>query len=141
MVLGQTVQTTATTVFDDSLAGGLAALTAGTVVEVHALFDAASGRYIATRIEDEDNTSFYKLRGVIANLDTTAKTFTIGSEVINYAGLTVAELPACWPTVSACACGCRPRKWLASGWPWRCARACARSKTARTPTCAAPSPR
>ena len=93
VVLGQTVQTTATTVFDDSLAGGLAALTAGTVVEVHALFDAATGRYIATRIEDEDNTSFYKLRGVIANLDTTAKTFTIGSEVISYAGLTVAELP------------------------------------------------
>lgn len=93
VVLGQTVRTTATTVFDDSLAGGLAALTAGTVVEVHALFDAANGSYIATRIEDEDNTSFYKLRGVITNLDTSAKTFTIGSEVINYAGLTVAELP------------------------------------------------
>jgi hypothetical protein len=60
---------------------------------VHAQFDAASGSYIATRIEDEDNTSFYKLRGLIANLDTAAKTFTIGSEVINYAGLTVADLP------------------------------------------------
>jgi Domain of unknown function (DUF5666) len=93
VVLGQTVRITSTTVFDDSLVGGLAALTAGTVVEVHALFDAASGSYIATRIEDEDNTSFYKLRGLIANLDTAAKTFTIGSEVINYAGLTVADLP------------------------------------------------
>ena len=92
-VLGQTVRITTTTVFDDSLVGGLAALTAGTVVEVHALFDAASGSYIATRIEDEDNTSFYKLRGLIANLDTLAKTFTIGSQVINYAGLTVADLP------------------------------------------------
>jgi hypothetical protein len=93
VVLGQTVQTTATTVFDDSLAGGLTALTPGTVVEVHALFDAASRRYIATRIEDEDNTSFYKLRGAISNLDTTGKTFTIGSEVISYAGLEVADLP------------------------------------------------
>ncbi len=37
--------------------------------------------------------SFYKLRGVIANLDTTAKTFTMGGEVISYAGLTLAELP------------------------------------------------
>jgi hypothetical protein len=93
VVLGQTVRTTTTTVFDDSLAGGLAALTAGAVVEVHALFDAASGSYVATRIEGEDDTSFYKLRGVIANLDAAAKTFTLGGEVISYAGLTVAELP------------------------------------------------
>jgi hypothetical protein len=93
VVLGQTVRTTATTVFDDSLAGGLAALAVGQVLEVHALFDAATGRYIATRIEAEDDTSFYKLRGVIANLDTTAKTFTLGGEVINYAGLEVAEPP------------------------------------------------
>jgi hypothetical protein len=93
VVLGQTVRTTATTVFDDSLPGGLAALTAGAVVEVHALFDAASGSYIATRIENEDDSSFYKLRGVIANLDTAAKTFTIGGEVINYEGLTAAEVP------------------------------------------------
>ncbi len=92
VVLGQTVQTTANTVFDDSLPGGLGALPVGAVVEVHALFDAASGNYIATRIEDEDDTSFYKLRGVIANLDTTAKTFTLGGEVISYGGLTVAEL-------------------------------------------------
>jgi len=93
VVLGQTVQTTPNTLFDDGLAGGLAALTAGTVVEVHALFDAASGHYVATRIEGEDSSSFYKLRGVIANLDTTAKTFTIGGALINFAGLTVAELP------------------------------------------------
>jgi hypothetical protein len=93
VVLGQTVRTTATTVFDDRLAGGLAALAVGQVLEVHALFDAATGRYIATRIEAEDDTSFYKLRGVIANLDTTAKTFTLGGEVINYAGLEVAEPP------------------------------------------------
>jgi len=93
VVLGQTVQTTPNTVFDDGMAGGLAALTAGTVVEVHALFDAASGHYVATRIEGEDSSSFYKLRGVIANLDTTAKTFTVGGALINFAGLTVAELP------------------------------------------------
>jgi len=93
VVLGQTVQTTPNTVFDDGMAGGLAALTAGTVVEVHALFDAASGHYVATRIEGEVSSSFYKLRGVIANLDTTAKTFTIGGALINFAGLTVAELP------------------------------------------------
>lgn len=92
-VMGQPVQTTASTVFDDRLAGGLAALTAGTVVEVYALFDAASGHYVATRIEDEAGTAFYKLRGVIADLDPVAETFTIGGQVISYAGLPVAERP------------------------------------------------
>ncbi len=92
-VLGQSVQTTANMVFDDSLGGGLAGLAAGTVVEVHALYDAAGSRYIATRIEAEPGAAFYKLRGVIANLDTGTKTFTLGGEVINYGGLTVADLP------------------------------------------------
>jgi hypothetical protein len=90
VVLGQTVETRASTVFDDSLGGGLAT---GTVVEVHALFDAATGRYIATRIEAEPETSFYKLRGLIANLDPIAKTFTLGDAKISYAGLVVADFP------------------------------------------------
>lgn len=93
VVLGQTVEIKPATVFDDSLPGGLAALTAGTVLEVHGLFDAATGRYVATRLEAKPGASFYKLRGIVANLDTAAKTFTLGGEVINYAGLIVAGLP------------------------------------------------
>ena len=93
-VLDQTVQITATTVFEDSLAGGFAALTAGKVVEIHALFDATTGRYAATRIEDETGATAFRLRGVIAALDTTAKTFRIGAAVINYAGIAAADLPA-----------------------------------------------
>lgn len=79
-VLGQTVTVTDTTVY--SAAGGLAALAAGNIVEVHALYDAATASYRATRIELEDSTSHYKLRGVISDLG--ADTFRIGGATINY---------------------------------------------------------
>lgn len=94
VVLGQTVEVKPETVFDDSLAGGLAALSAGVVVEVHALFDASSGHYIATRIEDKANALAFKLRGVVSALDGTAKTFRIGDALISYANINPADLPA-----------------------------------------------
>ncbi len=93
VVLGQTVLVTPTTVFDDSLAGGLAGLGVGTVIEVHAQFDAATAKYTATRIESKTDATSYRLRGVVANLDSAAKTFTIGAEVINYAGVATATMP------------------------------------------------
>ncbi len=93
VVLGQTVLVTETTVFDDSLAGGLGALSVGAVIEVHAQFDAATAKYSATRIEPKADATAYRLRGVVANLDTAAKTFTVGGEIINYAGVAAAALP------------------------------------------------
>ena len=39
--------------FDDSLAGGFAGLRWARCVEMHALFDASTGHYVATRIEDK----------------------------------------------------------------------------------------
>lgn len=92
-VLGQTVVVTTSTVFDDTLSGGLAALTAGQVVEVYGILDPANGRIVATRIEAEDVAVSYKLRGRIANVDTVAKTFTINGQVISYAGLPAAMVP------------------------------------------------
>lgn len=91
-VLGQVVDVTSTTVFDDSLGAGLAAVTAGTVIEVHGLRDAATGRIVATRVEPESTATAYKLRGTVSSLDTTAKTFSIGGAAISYAG--VATVPA-----------------------------------------------
>ena len=96
VVLGQTVQVTATTLFDDRLVGGLAGLVAGTsVVEVHGLLDVATGVYTATRIEPKPNAPFFKLRGVVSNIDKTAHTFKIGSgtETISYDGI-LATVPA-----------------------------------------------
>ena len=87
-VLGQGVDVTSSTVFDDSLAGGLAAVATGAVVEVHGLLDSATGRISATRIEPESSATRYKLRGVVSALDSTAKTFRIGAATINYAGVT-----------------------------------------------------
>ncbi len=90
-VLGQVVDVTATTVFDDSLAAGLSAVAVGAVIEVHGLRDAATGHIVATRVEPESAVTAYKLRGSVASLDTTAKTFSIGGAAISYAG--VATVP------------------------------------------------
>ena len=91
-MLDQTIEIKPTTVFEAGLAG-LAAISVGQVLEIHALFDSASGRYVATRVEREDSAGAYRLRGRIAALDTTAKTFRIGDAVINYAGVPDANLP------------------------------------------------
>ena len=93
VTLGQTVEVRPETVFDDSLTGGLTGL-AGHVVEVHALFDAASGHYIATRVEDASNAAFFKLRGLVSKLDPGQKTFQIGEAQISYANVASADLPA-----------------------------------------------
>jgi hypothetical protein len=76
-MLGQTVLVTTSTLFDATLAGGLAAIAAGAVVEVYGILDTANARIVATRIEAEDSATAYQLRGRIANVDTTAKTFTM----------------------------------------------------------------
>jgi len=91
-VLGQTVAVTTSTVFDASIAGGLAGLSVGAVIEVHGLYDAANSRTVATRIELKAGATEYRLRGSISGLDTTAKTFSIGSELISYAS--AGEIPA-----------------------------------------------
>jgi Domain of unknown function (DUF5666) len=98
-LLDQTVVVSDTTVWDSNLAGGLAKvsdlLAAGPVLlEVHAQFDSATGRYLATRIEREDSLSSYKLRGTVAGLDTAATTFRIGNAVIHYGGIAAASRPA-----------------------------------------------
>lgn len=90
-ILSQFVDVTDTTVFDDSLAGGLSALVAGDIVEVHALFNTATQRYVAKRIELKPGAQYFKLRGVVSAL--TPTTFQIGDAVINYSGIAAAELP------------------------------------------------
>jgi Domain of unknown function (DUF5666) len=81
-VLGQTVLVVSDTVLDDSLTGGLSALRAGTVVEVHALFDPAENVYRASRIEPARSFTTYKLRGVVAALDTSARTLRMGQATV-----------------------------------------------------------
>lgn len=89
VVLGQTVQVTNTTVFDDSLSGGLAALQAGAVVKVYGTLDIATGTYTASRVEPKPDATSYSLRGVISALDPAAKTLTIGMTVIDVSATTL----------------------------------------------------
>jgi hypothetical protein len=90
-VLDQTVEIRAETVFAPGLSG-FAAMAVGQILEIHALFDGATGHYLATRVELEDNANEYRLRGLISALDTAAKAFRINDAVINYASVT--ELPS-----------------------------------------------
>ena len=93
-LLGQTVEIRPETVFDPTISGGLAGISVGQVLEIHALFNATSGHYIATRVEREDGAAVYKLRGLVSALNTTDKTFQIGTAVINYGGVAADQLPA-----------------------------------------------
>lgn len=95
VVLGQTVKITATTFFEDGLS--LASLVVGAVVEVHGFVDPLANTMAATRIESKPNAKAFKLQGAIKALNTTAKTFSIGTVTISYltadvpAGLTLAN--------------------------------------------------
>jgi hypothetical protein len=87
-VLGQTVKVAVETVFDERLPGGLAAVTVGRIVEVYALFDAATGSYNATRIEPRATAAQWRLRGPVTALDTVAKSLRIGAASFSYAAAT-----------------------------------------------------
>jgi len=90
--LGQTVDVTDNTLFGERITGGLAGITVGTVVEVNGALNVTTGHYTATRIDVRPNASYFRLRGVIAGLDTTAKTFKIGDALISYAGLSTSDV-------------------------------------------------
>ena len=92
VVFGQTVDIAASTVFGESLAGGQAALAFGTVVEVYARLDVATGRYAATRVDTRPAGTAFSLRGVVSDLDAVARSFSFGGARISYAG--VAAVPA-----------------------------------------------
>ncbi|MEO8805328.1 MAG: DUF5666 domain-containing protein [Burkholderiaceae bacterium] len=90
--LGQTVDVTDNTVFGERITGGLAGIAVGTVIEVNGALNVTTGHYIATRIDVRPNAPYFRLRGVISGLDTTAKTFKIGDALISYAGLATTDM-------------------------------------------------
>jgi len=86
-VLGQAVRVGATTVFDESLVGGLAGLGVGAVVEVYGQYDPAARRHVATRIEPAAGPALFKVRGAIDAIDPAAETMSIGGLLIDLGGL------------------------------------------------------
>ena len=86
VVLGQTVQVTTATFFDDSLTG-LPALAVGNIVEVHGFVDPLNNRLSATRLELKlpVNVKAFKLQGTVSAFDASAKTFKIGTLTVSFA--------------------------------------------------------
>ncbi len=85
VVLGQVVLTSTDTVFDDDIAGGFAGLAVAMSVEVSGHRD-ANGAIRATRVERHDVGDDFEVRGVVSGFDPVAKTFLLGSLLVNYAG-------------------------------------------------------
>lgn len=84
-LLGQTVRVGPLTVFDADIVGGLAGIAVGRSIEVYAQYDAASGRYQATRIDARDAAAGWHLRGPVAAVDTAAQRLRIGALDLDYA--------------------------------------------------------
>jgi len=82
-VLGQQVRVVSTTALD-GIAGGAAAIAAGSTVKVSSLYDRATGVYVATRIDPAPGAAHFAIRGAPSAIDTTARTFTIGGAVFSY---------------------------------------------------------
>jgi hypothetical protein len=84
VVLGQTVQVTGATLFDESLQpADLTSLQTGSLVEVSGFSNAAGG-IVASRIDLKAAGSNLQAKGVIAALDTTTHTFRINALTVDY---------------------------------------------------------
>jgi hypothetical protein len=91
-VFGQTVVVDGNTVFGN--ATGLADLSAGTALEVSGFPD-SSGQVRATRVEKKDApAASSKSKGIASNVNTSARTFTLGTLSVNYAGAQQINFPA-----------------------------------------------
>jgi hypothetical protein len=103
VVLGQTVQVTAGTAFDDSIPDdsgdgqrSLADLAVNDVVEVSGLRDAGNA-IRATRVELRGGAGDFELRGVISNLNIANETFSIGNLAVDYTGATLSDFGGAAP--------------------------------------------
>jgi hypothetical protein len=94
VVLGQTIDVLDTTVFDSRFPNGPFSISTGDVLQIFGTLDATTGHYVATRIEPAVDAPLFKLRGVVADLDTAARMFTIGGQAISCVNLSNSEIPA-----------------------------------------------
>ena len=93
IVLGQTIDVADTTVFGPSLPSGPFSISVGTVLEIFGMLDTTTGHYQATRIEANTDATFFKLQGLVSNLDSADRTFMIGGETISFASLAAGSVP------------------------------------------------
>lgn len=90
-VLGQTVVVNSNTFYKGFAAATFDQIAVGTFVEVYGL-KASDGSVLATLVERKqssaDLTNGYEARGVVSNLNTSLRTFNLGSLLIDYSNLT-----------------------------------------------------
>ena len=98
IIMGQNVTVDTNTLFESKVATipTIDMIAPGNIVEVNGYSD-GNGNTIATRIEVKavDITSYGKsieVKGVISNLDTVAKTFTLGSLSVDYSSASMGNL-------------------------------------------------
>lgn len=84
-LMGQRVVVNASTAYKG--ATGLAGLTSGDLVEVHGIAQ-ADGSVVATLIEKK-TVSVFSVRGAVSALNTTAKTFSVGTLLVDYSSSVV----------------------------------------------------
>jgi len=99
VVLGQVVHVDQKTIIDPSISGqSLGNLRPGVdVVEVSG-FVVGDGQLLATLVMRQAGTPHYEVQGFIKNHDATAKTFEIGTLVVDYSSADISAMPA--PTSS-----------------------------------------
>jgi hypothetical protein len=89
--LGQLVQVTDTTLFDNSIQpSDLTGLQVGNTVQVSGFAD-ANGAIVATRVESAGANAILQVKGALVSLDTVAQTFKIGALTVAYSGATVSD--------------------------------------------------
>lgn len=94
-VIGQPVRVGPGTRYGDDLPNGLADVSAGDALEVHAYFDVSAGVYRATHIERRAvRPAAWRVRGLVSALDPAARTFRIGRVPFDYGSLGDDQLPA-----------------------------------------------
>ena len=93
VVLGQTVLIDNGTVFDNNIAGqNIGGLNVGDLVEVNG-FVKGKGLLIATLIEKTNPPATCQVKGIVANHNSGAQTFTIGNLTVNYSGAVISDMP------------------------------------------------
>lgn len=90
-VSGQTVAVPSGTVFAGYTAG-ISGVSTSDLVEIHALFDPSTQRYLATRIERRAELTECKVVGVARGVDIPLKAFVLGGVTVSYTGATVSGL-------------------------------------------------
>lgn len=84
VVLGQSVQITGSTLFDETLKpADLSSLQTGSFIEVSGFADAA-GQIVASRVDLKPAGSNLQVKGTVGSLNTTAQTFRINTLTVDY---------------------------------------------------------